>query len=55
MYGYNGSYWSEGSDLPLPVGGTHDYNNIVPLGGYTGILPNGLTSLPWQNPSGTGG
>ena len=55
MYGYNSSYWSEGGEVPLPYGSTHDFYNTVPLGGYMSILPNGLTSLPWQTPGNTGG
>jgi len=52
VYGYNGSYWFQGSDFPLPLGVTHAYYNVVPLGGYAGILGNGMTSLPWQGPEG---
>ena len=54
MYGLNSPYWTSGSEVPLPFGSTHDYYNIVPLGGYAGILPYGMTSLPWQTPGGTG-
>jgi hypothetical protein len=54
MYGLNGSYWFDGSHVPLPYGSTHDYYNIVPLGGYAAILPIGMTSLPWQTTGGTG-
>jgi hypothetical protein len=55
MYGLNGSYWYHESEVPLPYGATHDFFNTVPLAGYTSILPNGLTSLPWQTPGSTGG
>jgi hypothetical protein len=55
MYGYNSPFWSAGSPIPLPYGGTHDFYNALPLGGYGGILPNGETSLPWQSPADTGG
>ena len=54
MYGLNSPYWTRGSEVPLPFGSTHDYYNIVPLGGYASILPYGMTSLPWQTPGGTG-
>jgi hypothetical protein len=52
VYGYNGAYWFQGSELPLPLGVTHGYYNVPPLGGYANILGNGMTSLPWQSPDG---
>ena len=51
MYGLYGSYWFQGNDFMVPQG----YNDVLPLGGYAGILPNGMTSLPWQNSGDTGG
>ena len=53
MYGYNSPYWSTGSAIPLPYGATHDFYNSVPLGGYAGTLPYGMTSLPWETPGST--
>ena len=54
MYGLNGAYWLHTSEVPLPYGSTHNPYNIVPLGGYASILPNGMTSLPWQTSGGPG-
>jgi hypothetical protein len=54
MYGLNGAYWLHTSEVPLPYGSTHNFFNIVPLGGYAEILPIGMTSLPWQTTGGTG-
>jgi hypothetical protein len=51
MYGYNSPYWSEERGYPVPFGVTHAHYNNVALGGYAGILGNGMTSLPWQTPS----
>jgi hypothetical protein len=33
MYGLNGTFWYQDSEVPLPYGGTHDFYNTVPLGG----------------------
>jgi len=50
MFGLNSPFWSQGSEVPLPFGGTHGFHNTVPLYGYTSILPTWSTSLPWQEP-----
>ena len=50
MYGYNDSYWVEERGYPAPYGIPHLFYNTVPLGGYSSILPDGLTALPWQSP-----